>query len=335
MKLEEAIQQKIDSKTKPPGSLGRLEELALKIASVQKTLEPEIVNPVLLVFAADHGLTEEKISPYPKEVTAQMVGNFLKGGAAINVFCRQNGLELKVIDAGVDFDFEPSENLIIKKIRRGTSNMLKGPAMTIEECTEAMKRGADIIEEINAMGCNIVAFGEMGIGNTSSAALLMHKLCHYPLDLCVGRGTGLDDHGLNLKLKILKRVAEKHNSSMSSGEILSTFGGFEIAMMTGAMLKARELNMIMLIDGFIVTSALLAAHNMENNICSNCIFCHESNEQGHHLMLDYLKGRPLLKLGMCLGEGTGAAIALPLIKAAVNFLNEMASFESAGISNKL
>lgn len=334
MKLEEAIQQKIDRKTKPVGSLGRLEELALKIALIQKTQEPVIRKPAMLVFAADHGLADEKISPYPKEVTAQMVLNFLNGGAAINVFSRQNGFDLTVIDAGVDYDFEPSEKLLIKKIRKGTSNMLKGPAMTTEECTEAMNRGANIVENIHAKGSNIIAFGEMGIGNTSSAALLMHKYCHYPLDICIGRGTGLDDHGLNVKRGILERVVDKNSGNLSSRQILATFGGFEIAMITGAMLKAYELNMILLIDGFIVTSALLAARELENKITFNCIFSHESNEQGHHLMLDYLKAKPLLNFGMRLGEGTGAALVLPIVQAAVNFLNEMASFESAGVSDK-
>ena len=334
MKIEEAIQQKIDNKTKPPGSLGLLENLALKIALMQKTLEPEIRNPVMLIFAADHGLAYEKISPYPREVTAQMVLNFLNGGAAINVFSRQNGFDLKVIDAGVDYVFTPSEKLIDKKIKRGTANMLLGPAMSPEECRESMRKGAELVEEVFSGGTNTIGFGEMGIGNTSSAALLMHKYCHYPIENCVGRGTGLDDKGLDDKLRILKSVLDHHDQVTTPDQILATFGGFEIAMMTGAMLKAYELNMILLIDGFIVTAALLSARALKERIIDNCIFSHKSNEQGHRLMLDFLKAKPLMDLGLRLGEGTGAALALPLLHAAVNFLNEMASFESAGVSNK-
>lgn len=334
MNLREQIQHKIDNKTKPQGSLGRLEELALKIGEIQNTQSPEIKNPAMLVFAADHGLADEGVSPFPKEVTAQMVLNFLNGGAAINVFCRQNGIDLKVIDAGVDFDFPESESLVNAKIRKGTTNMLHGVAMSREECEEALNKGREQIDTAHANGTNIIGFGEMGIGNTSPASLLMHKFCNIPIEDCVGMGAGLNSDGVTRKLEILKKVTEQHGSVSGAKNILATFGGFEIAMMAGAVLRAAELGMIILVDGFIATSALLAAYHINNNVLKNSIFCHQSKEPGHKLVLEYLKAEPLLDLNLRLGEGTGAAIALPIVQAAVNFLNEMASFEDAGVSNR-
>jgi|ERR1035437_8925860 nicotinate-nucleotide--dimethylbenzimidazole phosphoribosyltransferase len=328
------LQHKINNKTKPLGSLGVLEAIAQKIGLLQNTLTPELKNPTIVVFAGDHGITDEGVSPFPKAVTMQMVMNFLSGGAAINVLCRQNGIKLLVADAGVDFDFDPSLPIIDAKLGRGTKNFLQQPAMTNEECTEAMKRGGEIVVRQHNDGCNIIGFGEMGIGNTSSAALLMSKFCHLPVEECVGRGTGLDNEGLKRKVAILKKVNEKHANASTPTEIIATFGGFEIAMMTGAMLKASELNMIIMVDGFIATSALISAYQLNKQIIKNCIFCHQSDEQGHKLMLECLGVTPLLNLNMRLGEGTGAAVAYPIIKSAVSFLNEMASFESAGVSNK-
>jgi len=332
-KMYQKLKKKIDLKTKPVGSLGMLEDIALQIGLIQETLTPELNNPAIIVFAGDHGITDEGVSPFPKEVTGQMVLNFLNGGAAINVFCRQNKIKLKVVDAGVDADFVQNSDLIIKKIRKGTSNILKGPAMSIEECCEVMKRGGEITETENINGCNIIGFGEMGIGNTSAASLLMSKYCNIPIELCTGRGTGHDDEGLKKKVSILQKVISKYNIGNDPIKILATFGGFEIAMMAGAMLKAAELRMTILIDGFISTSALLAAYHINNDILKNCIFCHKSNERGHRLMLDYFKAKPILDIDLRLGEGTGAAIALPVVQSAVNFLNEMASFESAGVSS--
>jgi nicotinate-nucleotide--dimethylbenzimidazole phosphoribosyltransferase len=328
------LQHKINNKTKPLGSLGVLEAIAQKVGLLQNTLTPELKNPTIVVFAGDHGITDEGVSPFPKAVTMQMVMNFLSGGAAINVLCKQNGIKLLVADAGVDFEFDPNLPIINAKVGRGTKNFLQQPAMTIEECTEAMKRGGEIVVQQHRNGCNIIGFGEMGIGNTSAAALLMSKFCHLPVEECVGRGTGLDDEGLKRKVAILKKVIDKHANASTPTEILSTFGGFEIAMMAGAMLKAAELNMIIMVDGFIATSALISAYPLNKQIIKNCIFCHQSDEQGHKLMLSYLGVTPLLNLNMRLGEGTGTAVAYPIIKSAVSFLNEMASFESAGVSNK-
>jgi nicotinate-nucleotide--dimethylbenzimidazole phosphoribosyltransferase len=331
--MEKELQKKIDLKTKPPGSLGKLERIALKAGMVQRSLNPELRNPAMLVFAADHGLTEEGVSSFPKEVTHQMVMNFLGGGAAISVFCRQNGINLKVIDAGVDFDFSKDLNLVHQKVAHGTKNMMYEPAMSIELCKEAMLRGRRIVNQEFEHGCNTVGFGEMGIGNTSSAALLMHKISGYSIDECTDRGTGHDDEGLKKKKQILKIVAGKYKTN-SPEEILATFGGFEIAMMCGAILEARENNMLILIDGFITTAAFMVAHAIQSNVMDNAVFCHVSKEKGHRLMHEFLRVEPLLDLDMRLGEGSGVAVAFPVIKAAVAFLNEMASFDDAGVSNK-
>jgi nicotinate-nucleotide--dimethylbenzimidazole phosphoribosyltransferase len=331
--MKEALQHKIDNKTKPLGSLGKLEEIALKIGLIQKSLSPELKNPTHIVFAGDHGLTEEGVSAYPKEVTFQMVMNFLGGGAAINVFCRQNGISLKVVDAGVDGDFPKEANLINAKIAKGTKNILKEPAMTAGLCKRALDKGREIVNAEFKNGCNIISFGEMGIGNTSSASLLMNKFSGLPIEECTGRGTGHNDDGLRKKIAILKEASLKYNVS-DPEQILATYGGFEIAMMCGAMLQAKNNNMVIIVDGFITTSAILTAYHIDKTILDNCLFSHCSDEKGHKALLNYLGVEALVYLDMRLGEGTGAVVTYPLIKSAVLFLNEMASFESAGISNK-
>lgn len=331
--MKELLQNKIDTKTKPLGALGRLEELALKIGTIQNTLEPKLLNPTILVFAGDHGLTEEGVSLYPKEVTFQMVMNFLNGGAAINVFCRQHNIRLKVVDAGVDHDFADHPGLIHAKIGRGTQNIMNHPAMTADECNKAIETGRSLTEKEHAQGCNIIGFGEMGIGNTSSASLMMHSLTGIPIRDCVGKGTGHDDEGLKKKTGVLEALVQKHQPS-GALETLATYGGFEIAMMCGSMLAAREKGMILLIDGFIATSAFLVAREVDPKIMDNSIFCHVSDEKGHRSMLQHIGANALLDMGMRLGEGTGAAVAYPLIKSAVNFLNEMASFQEAGVTDK-
>ena len=333
MTLKDQLQHKIDNKTKPLGSLGLLEELALQIGMVQNTLSPKIEKPAHLVFAADHGLADEGISPYPKDVTWQMVMNFCAGGASINVFCRQNELELKVYDVGVDYAF-PAELPVIKaKVANGSRNMRKEPAMTIEECRAAMEVGAKAVREEAAKGCNTIGCGEMGIGNTSPSSLLMHKFTGLSMEDCTGRGSGLKDDQVDRKTRILKEIAEKYNPGTTE-EILATFGGLEIAAMTGAYLEAKKQNMLILIDGFIATAAVFTAIQMNPAVKDNCVFCHGSDEKGHKLMLEHLGAKPLLQLGMRLGEGTGVAVAMPLVKSAVNFLNEMSSMDDAGVSNK-
>ena len=332
--IAEALQTKIDLKTKPPGALGKLELLANQIGTIQQTLTPSLVNPTVVVFAGDHGLVHEGITPYPQEVTYQMVLNFLNGGAAINVFAKQNGLAVKVVDAGVNHDFGQIEGLLNYKVNKGTRNCLKEPAMTQAELVESIEKGAAIVNDLHEAGCNCIAFGEMGIGNTSSASLLMHYFTGIDLAACTGRGTGLDDTGLNKKISILKAVAAHHGNLAEWEKIMTAFSGYEIAMMTGAMLQAAENKMLILLDGFIASTAYLAAYELHPEIRNYVIASHQSDEKGHRLLLEHLNLSPLLNLGMRLGEGTGAAVAFPLVKAAVNFLNEMASFESAGVSNK-
>ncbi len=327
-----ALQEKINNKTKPLGALGQLETLALQIGSIQNTLNPKLSNPTILVFAADHGI--EGVSAYPSEVTAQMVLNFLQGGAAINAFCQQHDITLEIIDAGVNYDFQSQPQLIDAKIAKGTKNYLHEMAMTMAELNLCFEKSSEIVETVFQRGCNIIGFGEMGIANTSSASLIMSQLSGIALSLCVGRGTGLNDEQLQHKLELLTQAQNRHPNLTKPKEILATFGGFEIAQICGAMLAAYQKNMLLMIDGFIASAAFLVAQHIEPKIQQNAIFCHLSDESGHKLLLDYLNAKPLLQLGMRLGEGTGCAVAYPIINSAVTFLNQMASFDSAGVSDK-
>ena len=335
LQLTSELQNKINQKTKPIGALGALETLALQIGLIQNTVKPKLINPTMLVFAGDHGIVSEGVSPFPQAVTAQMVLNFLAGGAAINVFARQNGFDLWLVDSGVNYDFELATHLIHAKVGMGTRNFLYEPAMSENECEQALTSGIKIAQRAMADECNVFGFGEMGIGNTSSASCLMSVLCGESLRACVGRGTGLDEIGLANKIDVLQRALDHHQPMKTNPiAVLATFGGFEIAMMTGAMLGAAQGGAVLLIDGFIATSALLVAAKIQPNILQYCVFSHCSDELGHKLMLEHLQAKPLLNLGLRLGEGTGAALAYPIVQAAVNFLNDMASFQSAGISNK-
>ncbi|WP_051477601.1 nicotinate-nucleotide--dimethylbenzimidazole phosphoribosyltransferase [Aquimarina pacifica] len=330
--LEQKIQSKIDNKTKPLGALGILEKLALQIGMIQGTHQPYLSNPTILVFAGDHGISKEGVvNPYPQEVTAQMVYNFLNEGAAINVFCKQNDIELKVIDAGVHHIFGGVSGLINAKIDMGTKNYQYEPAMSIEQCIDAINKGAEIVSNTQANECNCIGFGEMGIGNTSAASLLMAYTTKLDIADCVGAGTGLPDKDILRKREILETVFKKYHPT-STIEALAIFGGFEIAMITGGILKAAENKMTILIDGFIVTAALLIAHKINKNVLDYCIFAHTSGEQGHQKMLDFLGQKPIVDLDMRLGEGTGAAIVYPILQSSVAFLNTMASFEEAEIS---
>lgn len=334
--LQAALMQRINQKTKPLGALGRLETLALQLGLIQQTEHPALQQQTMLVFAGDHGIVAEGVSPYPQAVTAQMVLNFLNGGAAINVFARQHGFQLHVVDSGVNAVFESNPVLIDAKQGMGTLSFLHQPAMTAEECVQAINRGAEIARDAIAQGCNVLALGEMGIGNTSSASCLMSVLCGLPLHQCVGRGTGLSDKGLQHKLSVLTTALQTHHVSAKDPlQVLAVFGGFEIAMMTGAMLAAAEAKITLLIDGFIATSALLVAAKLYPPIVEYCVFAHCSDETGHGVMLDHLSAQPLLHLSLRLGEGTGAVLAYPLLESAVAFLNDMASFESAGVSEKV
>jgi nicotinate-nucleotide--dimethylbenzimidazole phosphoribosyltransferase len=329
--LASRLDDAINNKTKPLGSLGVLETLAKQLGLVQQTDKVSVDQPAILVFAGDHGVVAEGISAYPQDVTWQMVENFLANGAAINVFARQNGAALYVVDAGVNHDFGARPGLIDRKVAYGTRNFALEAAMTPGQCAAAMEHGAALVAELPG---NVVGFGEMGIGNTTAAAALMHKLAGVPVADCVGAGTGLSAQGVLNKQRVIEAAVERHAGVSEPLEVLATFGGFEIAMMAGAMLQAAALRKTLLIDGFIVTAALLAASRVAPAILDYCVFAHCSDEAGHRRMLEQLGARPLLQLGLRLGEGTGAALALPLLHAAANFMNEMATFASASVSEK-
>lgn len=332
--IKEELQHIIDQKTKPLGALGMLESLALQIGTVLNSSSPKLQNPHLIVFAADHGIALEGVSAYPQEVTYQMVLNFLLGGAAINVFCRQHHIQLQVIDAGVNGDFAAELPLGHAKIAKGTASFLNGPAMSAAQLQLCLLKGKDIVVSIAAQNCNVIGFGEMGIGNTSSAAVLMSLLCGISLSDCIGRGTGLDDTQLSRKQALLEKAVANYTGDQDVLSLLAHFGGFEIAQITGAMLAAAENGMLILVDGFIATAAYLCALKINPAIAANAIFCHQSDEKGHATLLNYLSAKPVLQMGLRLGEGTGCALAYPLLQSATAFLNEMASFESAAVSNK-
>ncbi len=334
--LHQQLQQIVDQKTKPLGALGRLETLAVQLGLIQDTTTPQITQPQIRVFAADHGLTKHGTSAYPSAVTAQMVVNFLQGGAAINVLARQHHMELKVVDAGVDADFANSPfkdhaQLLDYKVRHGSRDALTEPAMTAEECLAALENGMDVVKN---MAGNLLIVGEMGIGNTSAASLLLARLGDIPLDECIGRGTGLDDAGLKHKASILTQVLARHSEAQTPFDILAALGGLEIAMMAGALMQAASERRILLIDGFIASSALLAAERLAPGVAQYAVFAHHSVEPGHTHLLKLLNAEPLLNMGMRLGEGSGAALAYPLLQSACAIINEMASFNDAGISGQ-
>ena len=324
------LRRRLDSLTKPIGSLGRLEALALQIGLIQRSDRPQLVAPQMLVFAGDHGLAARGVSAYPSDVTWQMVENFLAGGAAVSVLARQHGLALSVVDAGVRHAFAPRSGLLDRKVAMGTADSSEGPAMTEAQCAAAIEAGRAVLHELPG---NAVLLGEMGIGNTSSAALLLARLSGAELSRCVGRGTGLDDAGLARKHAVLERVLQRHAAAREPLQALAAFGGFEIAMLVGAALQAAAERRVIVVDGFIVGAALLVAARLAPAVLDCCVFAHRSGEAGHALLLDCLGVEPLLDLGMRLGEGSGAALAWPVLKSAVRLLNEMASFESAGVSD--
>lgn len=331
------IWDKLNLKTKPPGSLGLLEHLAYQIARVQETLTPKLSKPVVLVFAGDHGIAKSGlVNPYPQEVTHQMVLNFLSGGAAINIMAQVAGMEVVVIDAGVNHEFDSSPLLVDSKVGFGTADYRAEPAMSLATCHKAMHKGSEIVVEVTNKGTNVIGFGEMGIGNTSSASLIMSTLCDIPLQECVGKGTGATGDFLDQKLNTLQGVQAFHGLSSADPAdlILATYGGFEIAEIVGGMLEAASRKCIVLVDGFISTAAYLIAHQMKPSIEAYTVFTHRSEELGHNRALAYLNAEPLLQLQMRLGEGTGCAASYPLLEMAVSIINEMASFESAGVSGK-
>ena len=329
--LAQRLQHRLDNKTKPVGALGRLEALALQIGLVQQTEKPSLREPQVLVFAADHGLAANGVSAYPSDVTWQMVEIFLVGGAAVSVLARQHGLALTVIDAGVRHDFAPRAGLLDRKIGPGTADALHADAMTAAQCAAAIRGGRDVVR---CLPGNVVLLGEMGIGNTSSAAMLLARLGGADISACVGRGTGLDDAGLAHKRSVLRAVLQRHEGAQAPLDALAAFGGFEIAMLAGAALQAASERRLVVVDGFIAGAAVLVAATLAPELLGYCVFAHRSDEAGHRLMLQHLGVQALLDLGLRLGEASGAVLAWPLIASAVHVLNEMASFESAGVSNR-
>ena len=319
--LRETLQAGLDGKAKPLGSLGRIESLAIQLGLIQGTLHPA-VEPVVLVFAGDHGAAPG-ISAYPSSVTAAMVGAYLSGRAAVNLFAAQAGARLLVVDAGVAADLPPHPALIDAKVRPGARDWRAGPAITAVELDQALNAASALVDRLADKGCTVLALGEMGIGNTASAALLAHKAAGLDLDSLIGRGAGLDDAGLARKRAAMAAGAARTAPRLPPRDALIEYGGYEIAMLAGAILRASERRVCVLVDGVIVTAAAVLAHALRPDCLHACVFAHRSAERGHDLMLAHLGAAPLLDLGMRLGEGTGAALAIPLLRAAAAVLSEM------------
>ncbi len=335
MELREAIQAKIDNLNKPKGSLGRLEELAMQVCMVQQTLTPELRCPCHLLLGGDHGIEREGVSVSPREVTWQQMINFTHGGGGVNMFCRQHGFHLRIVDVGVDYDLSSVEGIIDRKIARGTRNFLYEAAMSETEYEQAMQVGAELVDECLAEGSNVLCVGEMGIGNTSPSSIWMHLFGDVPLDDCIGAGSGLQAAGVAHKREVLNQSVERFLNSYPQYTVRDAvryFGGFEMVTAIGAMLHAASQRMLVLVDGFIMTACALAAVRMNPEAQPCMIFTHCGGESGHGLLLKALGVRPLLNLGMRLGEGTGALCAYPIVDSAVRMMREMNNFDNAKIT---
>ena len=343
--LRPSIQQKIDNLNKPKGSLGRLETLAMQICLIQQTLTPELSHPCHLLLGGDHGIEREGVSVSPREVTWQQMINFTRGGGGVNMFCRQHGFDLSIVDVGVDYDLTPYPSILNRKIARGTNDFLYGPAMTEQQYDAALQVGIDLVDACQQKGCRILSIGEMGIGNTSPSSIWMHLFGNIPLEECIGAGAGLDNDGIRHKYEVLSRAVSNwqqtvnvdgnspRNATLSQREqLIAYFGGFEMVTAIGAMLRAAELHLIILIDGFIMTACALAACQLYPATKDYMIFTHCGDESGHKRMLDLLDAEPLLHLGLRLGEGTGALCAFPIVDSAVRMINEMNNFNNANIT---
>lgn len=326
------LQEKIDSLTKPKGSLGVLERLAVQLGAIQQKLSPTLENPRHIIFASDHGIVDEKVSAAPKEVTYQMITNFWRGGAGINFLCKQHGFKLEIVDAGVDYDFKDDDPVVHAKIRKSTRNFLYEAAMTAEEMQLALEKGAEQVERAHNEGCNVISFGEMGIANTSASAMWMHYFTGIPLEYCVGAGCDYTGTIVAHKLAVMSRAKGNYKGVISTEAIMAQFGGYEMVMTVGAMLKAAELKMTFLVDGFIMSSCLLAAKQICPEVQEYAVFGHQGDEAGHKLLLEFLGAKPILHLGLRLGEGTGAVCAFPILDSAVRMLKEMETFEDVKVS---
>ena len=332
--IRPALQEKIDDLTKPKGSLGRLEELALQVGLIQQTLSPALRHPQNIVFAADHGIVDEGVSIAPKEVTWQQVCHFTHphGTGGVNFLCRQHGFTLKVVDAGRDFDLPRDRGIIDLKVGRGTRNFLHGPAMTAAEMEQCLAGGASVVRQCFEEGSNVLSFGEMGIGNTSPSSIWMSYFTGIPLAECVGAGSGLDSAGIRHKYEVLSQAMANYGGDGSPRDIIRWFGGFEMVMAVGAMLQAAELHMVILVDGFIMTNCMLAASKLYPEVLDYAVFGHCGDESGHRKVLDALGAKPILSLGLRLGEGTGAICAYPVLDSAVRMINQMDTFSGADIT---
>ena len=330
------LQHKIDNKTKPLGSLGQLEGLALQLGQILGTESPQLAQPQMLVFAGDHGLTARGVSAFPSDVTWQMVENFIAGGACVSVLAEANNIALNVVDCGVNHAFldaaqTPRAGLLSAKIANGTADSSTAPAMTAAQCQQAIENGMAIVKNLPG---NAILLGEMGIGNTSAASLILARLAGLDIADCTGAGTGLDGAGIDRKTAVLREVLAFHAGVTAPLDVLAVFGGFEMATMLGAVFQAAAERRVIVVDGFITTAVILVAHALQPAVLKRCVFAHRSGERGHGLMLEKLNAKPLLDMGLRLGEGSGAALAWPLLLAACAVLREMASFESAGVSEK-
>jgi nicotinate-nucleotide--dimethylbenzimidazole phosphoribosyltransferase len=339
--LTDALHHTLNNKTKPLGSLGRIEDLALQIGQILGTDRPTLDQPQMVVFAGDHGLTARGVSAFPSDVTWQMVENFLAGGAAVSVLAKQNGIALTVVDCGVKHDFlaglpagAQRAGLQVRKAQgaeQGTADASAQAAMTVAQRDEALQHGVDLVKGLPG---NALLLGEMGIGNTSAASLLLARLAGLDIAQCTGAGTGLDALAVLRKTEVLREVLARHADAKAPLDALAAFGGFEIATMVGAVLQAAQERRVIVVDGFIATSAVLVAHALQPRVLQRCVFAHRSGERGHEFMLQHLGVRALLDLGLRLGEGSGAALAWPLLQSACTVLRDMASFASAGVSEK-
>ena len=334
--LLDAIRHKIDNLNKPKGSLGRLEDLAMQICLIQQTLTPKLNNPCHLLFGGDHGIEREKVSVSPREITWQQMLNFAKGGGGVNMFCRQHGFKLYLVDVGVDYDLSNCHEIYNRKIAPGTANFIDGPAMSEEQYRQALDVGAEFVDKCHADGCNIVCVGEMVIANTSPSSVWMSLLGDIPLDECIGAGAGLDNAGIRHKSDVLNRAVNRFiyttGGKADTNTVIRYFGGFEMVSAVGAMLRAAELGLIVLVDGFIMTACALAAVRLYPEAKEYMIFGHVGDENGHRRLLDLLGAQPLLNLGLRLGEGTGALCAYPIVESAVRMINEMNNFDNAHIT---
>lgn len=332
--MQAVIQDKIDNLNKPKGSLGRLEEIAMQVCLIQQTLEPSLAHPCHLLLGGDHGIEREGVSVSPREVTWQQMINFTRGGGGVNMFCRQHGFKLRIVDVGVDHDFQiDNGKLKIEnyKIARGTKNFLYEPAMSEEEFDRAISIGSDLVDDCLAEGCRVLSIGEMGIANTSPSSIWMSLFGDIPLKDCIGAGAGLNNEGIRHKYEVLSKALKIFNKS-NVQDPLRYFGGFEMVAAIGAMLRAAEQHLVILIDGFIMTACALAAIRLYPASQDYMVFTHCGDESGHKMMLDIVDAKPLLHLGLRLGEGTGALCAFPIIDSAVRMMNEMNNFQSAQIT---